>query len=316
MSSAILHIKDSYFFEVPKPLWRSSRTERRGPDGFPDFWIAMDEEYLTWEAPRFVAAAEAKGIRIPSELSVDAYRAWLHADHANAGKSFQAYAAHAPWFVEKLDELAAAKAIIKQRDAQPEETAAAQVKVEEINQWFADWQASQSEARNVALYDEQAAAWSQAKLDGYNRALDGKILIPQPFGELRNLHEAGSTLVPSAANPQEPVYERGLCISRYMIVQLVVALIMAWLFIRLANRMSKSDKPQGRVWNALEAVLTFLRDEIARPAIGKKEGDRYVPLLWTVFWFILLMNLMGMVPWVVRRRAPLRSRPAWRRSRS
>ena len=48
----------------------------------------------------------------------------------------------------------------------------------------------------------------------------------------------------------------------------------------------------------LEAVLLFLRDEVARPAIGEKEGDRYVPLLWTIFLFILGLNLMGMIPWV------------------
>ncbi len=298
MSSAVLHIKDSYFFEVPKMLWRSARTERRGADGFPDFWVALDEDYLLWEAPRFVSALQAEGIQLPQEFSVDRYRDWLHAGHANAGKPFQSYVAQSSWFVEKLNELAAAKATIKDRDASPDATSAARVKVEELNQWLTNWQQAQSEARDVALYDQQAAPWSQAKIDGYNRALDGKILIPQPFGELRNLHEAGSTLIPSSVDPQQPVYDRGLCISRYMVVQLAVVLIMAWLFIRLANRMSKSNRPQGRVWNALEAVLTFLRDEIARPAIGKKEGDRYVPLLWSVFWFVLLMNLMGMVPWV------------------
>ena len=58
------------------------------------------------------------------------------------------------------------------------------------------------------------------------------------------------------------------------------------------------DSPRGRLWNLLESVLVFLRDEVARPAIGMKEGDKYVPLLWTIFLFILGMNLMGMVPWV------------------
>ena len=48
----------------------------------------------------------------------------------------------------------------------------------------------------------------------------------------------------------------------------------------------------------LEAVLVFWRDGVARPAIGAKEGDRYVPLLWTIFLFVLGLNLAGMVPWM------------------
>jgi F-type H+-transporting ATPase subunit a len=73
---------------------------------------------------------------------------------------------------------------------------------------------------------------------------------------------------------------------------------LAALFIRLARRMQSSDKPRGRLWNMFEAVLIYLRDQVARPAIGDHDGDKYVPLLWTIFLFILGMNLMGMVPWV------------------
>jgi hypothetical protein len=43
-------------------------------------------------------------------------------------------------------------------------------------------------------------------------------------------------------------------------------------------------------------VLTFVRDDIARPAFGGRDADRYVPLLWTLFLFILACNLLGLVP--------------------
>src|SRR5262249_25412263 len=41
----------------------------------------------------------------------------------------------------------------------------------------------------------------------------------------------------------------------------------------------------------------FIRDEIAKPYIGK-EADRYVPYLWTVFLFVLTCNLLGMFPFL------------------
>jgi F-type H+-transporting ATPase subunit a len=44
-------------------------------------------------------------------------------------------------------------------------------------------------------------------------------------------------------------------------------------------------------------MLLFIRDEVARPAIGKHDADKFLPYLWTMFFFILTCNLLGMVPW-------------------
>lgn len=278
MSSPILHIKDSFFFEVPKSLWRSIRETR---DDFPDFWVGLDDEYLKWEAPRFQAKAQENGIDLPGEATMDGYATWAH-DHSNVGKPFSAYVQSLDWYQEKVTAMTDAKATAKNKKAEASEVESAKTTVEELTDWFARFEQSQTDARDTSAYSADAPAWSQDKINGYNKALDGKILIPQPLGELRNLHEPSS----------------GFCISKFMIIQLVVAAIMLLVFVRLANRMRKSNRPRGRIWNALESMLVFLRDEVARPAIGAKEGDKYVPLLWTIFLFVLGMNLMGMVPWV------------------
>ncbi len=282
MSSPILHIKDSYFFEVPKAVWRSYRTDR---SEFPDFWVALDDEYLQWESGRFAAACQESGIELPKSTGVlqDEYSHWLHADHANAGKPFQAYLESTAWFQAKQSDLTEARRTAKRVKTEPESAAQGpQIEFDELTDWFARWDDAQAAARDVSAYRASAPAWSEQKIEGYNDALNGKILIPQPLGELRNLHEPAS----------------GFCISKYMIVQLLVAALIAFVFIRLANRMRNSDRPQGKLWNMLEAILLFLRNEVARPAIGQKEGDRFVPLLWTIFLFILGMNLSGMIPWV------------------
>ncbi len=49
--------------------------------------------------------------------------------------------------------------------------------------------------------------------------------------------------------------------------------------------------------NFVEAILLFIRDQIARPAIGGHDADHFVPLLWTMFLFILGLNLFGLLPW-------------------
>ncbi len=117
----------------------------------------------------------------------------------------------------------------------------------------------------------------------FNDAMAGKILlVPQPFGTAKNLFQRQS----------------GFLVSKYMIIELVVAIIVAAVFARLATRARNGDRPRGTIWNMLEAILVYLRDEVARPSIGEHDADRYVPLLWSLFFFILGCNLTGLVPWV------------------
>ena len=87
-------------------------------------------------------------------------------------------------------------------------------------------------------------------------------------------------------------------ITKFMVLELVAAVIVAIVFIRLAQRMASGGRPKGRLWNCFEAMLLFIRDEVARPAIGKHDADRFLPFLWTVFFFVLCCNLLGLVPWL------------------
>lgn len=119
-------------------------------------------------------------------------------------------------------------------------------------------------------------------LAGWKKELDGKILIPQPLGTLKSLYA-----------PQS-----GFCISRFMLLELFAAVVVAFIFIRLADRMKDGDAPKGRVWNFFEAMLLFIRDQVARPAIGHHDAEKFTPFLWTLFFFILTCNLLGMFPWM------------------
>src|SRR5262249_31482324 len=44
-----------------------------------------------------------------------------------------------------------------------------------------------------------------------------------------------------------------------------------------------------------ESILEFLRVEVFRPAL-KEHTDRFVPFLWSLFFFILFCNLLGQIP--------------------
>lgn len=57
----------------------------------------------------------------------------------------------------------------------------------------------------------------------------------------------------------------------------------------------KQRVPRGFT-NFLELLVVFIRDEIAIKNLGEKEGRRMTPFLCNIFFFILVLNLMGLVP--------------------
>jgi len=87
-------------------------------------------------------------------------------------------------------------------------------------------------------------------------------------------------------------------LTKFMVLELLAALLIVVVFIPLARWIATGQAPRGPIWNFFEAMLLFLRDEVARPAIGGKEADRFLPYIWTVFFFVLFCNLLGLVPWM------------------
>jgi len=71
----------------------------------------------------------------------------------------------------------------------------------------------------------------------------------------------------------------------------VLILIVGW----LAARRRGEAVPTG-LRNAIEVMVRFIRDEIARKSIHGADADRYTPYLLSTFFFILTCNLLGLVP--------------------
>jgi F0F1-type ATP synthase membrane subunit a len=81
--------------------------------------------------------------------------------------------------------------------------------------------------------------------------------------------------------------------TNQMLMALVAAGLMLVIFPRMFNR-PWVDAPAG-ARNFFESILEFLRVEVFRPAL-KEHTDRFVPFLWTLFFFILFCNLLGQIP--------------------
>jgi F-type H+-transporting ATPase subunit a len=95
-----------------------------------------------------------------------------------------------------------------------------------------------------------------------------------------------------------PFVNHDLQITKFMILELIVAGLLLLIFVPLARKARGGALPKGPWWNAFESLLTFVRNEIARPNLGEHEADKYVPFLWTLFTFVLFCNLLGMIPFL------------------
>ncbi len=78
--------------------------------------------------------------------------------------------------------------------------------------------------------------------------------------------------------------------------------IMMWILPKAAKRIATGKTgtshdyvTKGTLSHMVEVMCVFFREEVARPVLGDKT-DRFIPYIWTIFFFILINNLLGMVP--------------------
>jgi len=86
--------------------------------------------------------------------------------------------------------------------------------------------------------------------------------------------------------------------TKHVVFLVLAALLVAAVFIGMARSVTGKyrDRAPSGMSNALEAIILYFRDEIVRRNIGHG-ADAFTPFILTLFFFILTMNLLGLVPW-------------------
>ncbi len=127
---------------------------------------------------------------------------------------------------------------------------------------------------------------SVANVDGNYYALyHGKIVKTDAEGTINydNHHHATN---------EKPL---DFSITKNVVFILLVAILMFFMFTRMAKSYKNNPLPKG-IGRLLEPVVLYIRDDIAIPNIGKKHYKRYMSYLLTVFFFIWIINLLGLTP--------------------
>lgn len=104
----------------------------------------------------------------------------------------------------------------------------------------------------------------------------------------------GENLVVMDAHPtnEKPL---DFSITKNVVFIALVGLLMFLMFRAVAKNYKKSNMPRG-LGRALEPLVIFVRDEIAVPNIGEHKYKKYMSYLLTVFFFVWIINLLGLTP--------------------
>lgn len=126
-----------------------------------------------------------------------------------------------------------------------------------------------------------------------NHLADAKDAKGKPLYAVGKVYAADAAGLPDV---NASVYDFSL--TKNVVQMLLSAILLIVIMSNLAKKYAKGQgvktAPKG-FQNAVEPVITFIRDEVAKPNLGKKY-ESFMPLLLTIFFFILINNLIGLVP--------------------
>ena len=81
----------------------------------------------------------------------------------------------------------------------------------------------------------------------------------------------------------------------FMLVASILTVVTMWAAARAAQRLEQGERAPRGLLNTMEAFYLYLRDDVVMANIGRG-GERFVPLVISLFFFILYSNLIGLVP--------------------
>jgi len=123
--------------------------------------------------------------------------------------------------------------------------------------------------------------------NGYRLMMEGK-----SKGRIVKVLDDGVTVDEAAGQPLD------FSITKNVVSIFISVILLCLVFISIARRYKKHPGAPKGLQSMLEPLILFVRDDIARPAIGEKKYQKYMVFLLTVFFFIFFTNLLGLIPFM------------------
>ena len=82
----------------------------------------------------------------------------------------------------------------------------------------------------------------------------------------------------------------------FMVIAALLVFLTMWYAGRQLRRQRAGERAPSGFANAIEALVLFVRNEMAIANIGEENGPRFAPFIMALFFFILYSNLLGLIP--------------------
>jgi F-type H+-transporting ATPase subunit a len=139
----------------------------------------------------------------------------------------------------------------------------------------------------------------------FHHDIEGKEIVTRKGLKFVNLHEkiyqlnsdAASVSFDTEHHPLNAARPLNLSITKNVFSMFLSMIVILLIFLTAARSYKKSSQnmPSG-IARFMEPIILFIRDEVAIPNIGEKKYHKYMPFLLTLFFFIWLNNIFGLIP--------------------
>jgi len=109
------------------------------------------------------------------------------------------------------------------------------------------------------------------------------------------VNEEGSYVSLNAEHHAENAHPMDFSITKLVFSMFLSIILLLLIFGFSARAYDKDGVPRG-IAKFTEPLVVFIRDEVAIPNIGEKHYKRFLPFLLTLFFFIWINNMMGLIP--------------------
>jgi len=94
-------------------------------------------------------------------------------------------------------------------------------------------------------------------------------------------------------------------LTMHMVTMLAAALLTIWMMMTVASKICTGSGngnerylTKGRFSQMIEVIILYLRDKAIHPVLGDSNTNRFLPFLLTLFFFILVCNILGLIPFM------------------
>jgi F-type H+-transporting ATPase subunit a len=148
-------------------------------------------------------------------------------------------------------------------------------------------------------------------------------VILAEHGTFHHVYDFAEFELPFGLPPIHLPAPLGFQITKFMVLQVVAVALTMWIFKGLLRRVEGGQVAAGWWWNFWEMLAVYIRDQVVRPIIGDPHAhghhddhshaghdhvehaavptgghpaDKYLPFVWSCFFYILICNLLGAIP--------------------